>query len=133
MKYILHYLLTIPIFFLIDLLWLGVIGQPLYQKFLGHLLREQVNWKAAILFYLLYILGILVFAVYPALREDRVSHALLYGSLFGFFTYMTYELTNFAVIKDWAWQIVPIDILWGVVLCLAVSAGSFYLGKWILG
>ncbi len=95
-------------------------------------MRDQVNWKAAILFYLLYILGILVFAVYPALKVDKINYAILYGSMFGFFTYMTYELTNYAVIRDWSWQIVPIDILWGVVLCLAVSAGSFYLGKWIL-
>ena len=131
MKYILHYLLTIPVFFAVDLIWLGLIGKPLYEKYIGHLMREDVNWKAAILFYLLFILGILIFSVYPALKLEKVSHAIIYGALFGFFTYMTYELTNMAVIKDWSWQIVPIDILWGTVLCSLVAGGSYYVGKWI--
>lgn len=131
MKYIIHYLLTIPIFFAIDLIWLGWLGKPIYQKYLGHLMKENVQWTAAILFYLLYIVGILIFAVYPSLRSGKVSYALLYGSLFGFFTYMTYELTNMAVLADWSWKIVPIDILWGTILCALVSMGSYYAGKWL--
>ncbi len=131
MKYLIHFLLTVPIFFAVDIVWLGFLGKPLYQKYLGHLMAKDVNWKAAIVFYLLFIVGILIFAVYPALKIDKVSYALTYGALFGFFTYMTYELTNLAVIKDWAWQIVPIDIIWGVVLCTLVSLGSFYIGKWV--
>jgi uncharacterized membrane protein len=131
MKYLLHFLLTVPIFFAIDIVWLGFLGKPFYQKYLGHLMAEKVNWTAAIIFYFLFIVGILIFAVYPALRVDKVSYAIGYGALFGFFTYMTYELTNLAVLKDWPWQIVPIDIIWGVVLCTLVSLGSFYIGKWI--
>lgn len=131
MKYIIHFLLTVPVFFAVDLIWLGIIGKPIYQKYIGHLMAEKVNWTAAVIFYLLFILGILIFAVYPALKLDKVSYALTYGALFGFFTYMTYELTNMAVIKDWSWQIVPIDIIWGTVLCTLVSLGSFYIGKWI--
>jgi uncharacterized membrane protein len=131
MKYLLHFLLTVPIFFAVDIVWLGFLGKPFYQKYLGHLMAEKVNWTAAIIFYFLFIVGILIFAVYPALRVDKVSYAIGYGALFGFFTYMTYELTNLAVLKDWPWQIVPIDILWGVVLCTLVSLGSFYIGKWI--
>ena len=131
MKYILHFILTIPLFFAVDLIWLGVIGKPIYQKYIGHLMADKINWTAAIIFYLLYILGILIFAVYPAIKIDKLEHAILYGSLFGFFTYMTYELTNMAVIKNWTWAIVPIDILWGTILCTLVSIGSFYIGKWI--
>ncbi|MFT4970190.1 MAG: putative membrane protein [Chitinophagales bacterium] len=131
MKYLLHFLLTVPIFFAVDIVWLGFLGKPFYQKYLGHLMAEKVNWTAAIIFYFLFIVGILIFAVYPALRVDKVSYAIGYGALFGFFTYMTYELTNLAVLKDWPWQIVPIDIIWGVVLCTLVSLGSFYIGKWI--
>ena len=131
MKYLIHFLLTVPIFFAVDIVWLGFLGKPLYQKYLGHLMAKDVNWKAAIVFYLLFIVGILIFAVYPALKMDKVSYAIIYGALFGFFTYMTYELTNLAVIKDWAWQIVPIDIIWGVGLCTLVSLGSFYIGKWV--
>lgn len=131
MKYIIHFLLTVPVFFAVDLIWLGWLGRPLYKKYIGHLLAENVNWTAAIIFYLLFIIGIMVFAVYPALKLDKLGYALGYGALFGFFTYMTYELTNMAVIKDWSWPIVPIDILWGIVLCTAVSAGSFFIGKWL--
>lgn len=131
MKYIIHFLLTVPVFFAVDLVWLGIIGKPIYQKYIGHLMAEKVNWPAAITFYLLFIVGILIFAVYPALKIDKVSYAITYGALFGFFTYMTYELTNMAVIKDWSWQIVPIDIIWGTVLCTLVSLGSFYIGKWV--
>lgn len=131
MKYILHFILTIPIFFIIDLIWLGFLGRPLYKKYIGHLMTENVNWTAAIIFYLLFIIGILIIAVYPALKINKVSYALLYGAFFGFFTYMTYELTNMAVIKDWSWQIVPIDIIWGTILCTLVSLTSFYIGKWI--
>lgn len=130
-KYILHYLATIPVFFAIDLIWLGWVGRSIYKKHIGHLMADQVNWTAALLFYALFILGILIFAVHPALKADSSRYALIYGALFGFFTYMTYELTNMAVIDKWSWSIVPIDIVWGTVLCALVSYGSFYVGKWI--
>ena len=132
MKYVLHYFATIPIFFAIDLIWLGWLGRPLYKKYLGHLMATDTNWIAAALFYSLFILGILIFAVYPALKIESPKYALTYGALFGFFTYMTYELTNLAVIEGWSWQIVPIDILWGVILCAGVSVGSYYAGRWLL-
>jgi uncharacterized membrane protein len=130
-KLILHYLATVPIFFAIDIIWLGWLGRPLYKKYIGHLMASPPNWSAALMFYALYILGILIFAVWPALKLKDPQHALLYGALFGFFTYMTYELTNMAVIKGWSWSIVPIDILWGVILCSAVSVCSYYAGIWL--
>ena len=130
--YLKLYALTVPVFFIIDLLWLGVVAKGLYQRHLGYILSPQVKWPAAIIFYLLYIGGILIFAVVPAVTKDSWQHAMLYGALFGFFTYMTYELTNLALIKDWPLNIVVIDIIWGVVLCTAVAALSFIIGKWLL-
>ena len=118
------------VFFAIDLLWLGVIGKNIYQKYLGHLLGD-VNWGAALIFYLLFIVGIFIFSIIPGLEKDSVSHALIYGVLFGFFTYATYDLTNLATLKDWPLQIVFIDILWGVVLTGSVATAGFYIGKWI--
>ena len=132
MKYILHYVATVPIFFVVDLFWLGWLGRPIYKKYIGHLMTTDTNWTAALTFYALFILGILIFAVYPALKLGDPKHALIYGALFGFFTYMTYELTNMAVIEGWSWGIVPIDIIWGVILCSSVSIGSYYVGRWIL-
>jgi uncharacterized membrane protein len=125
--YIKLYIATVPIFFTIDLLWIGVVAENFYTKNLDHLLSPQVNWLAAIIFYLIYITGILIFAVLPGLNKNSLGKAVLLGALFGFFTYMTYELTNFALIKDWPINVVIIDILWGVILCSCVSAFSFFI------
>jgi uncharacterized membrane protein len=130
--YLKLYALTIPVFFVIDLLWLGVVAKGFYQRNLRYILSPDVNWPAAILFYLIYIAGILIFAVVPAVAKDSLRHAVLWGALFGFFTYMTYELTNLALLKDWPLNIVFVDILWGVVLCTAVATLSFYIAKWLV-
>jgi len=125
------YLLTVPIFFAIDLIWLGVIAKDLYQKNLAHLLSPEVNWPAAFLFYLVYIAGILVFAVKPGLAEGSLHRAALWGALFGFFTYATYDLTNLATLRDWPLKVVVVDIAWGSLLCTVVASGSFLLGRWL--
>jgi len=130
--YLKLYALTVPVFFIIDLIWLGVVAKGYYQKNLNTLLRPQVNWIAAIIFYLIFIAGILIFAVLPAVAKDSWRQAVLWGALFGFFTYMTYELTNLALLKNWPFNIVIVDILWGVVLCAAVATISFYIAKLLL-
>lgn len=127
--YLKLYALTVPVFFIIDLIWLGVVAKGFYQKNLNHFLSPQVNWPAAIIFYLIYIAGILIFAVLPAVAKDSLRHAMLYGALFGFFTYMTYELTNLALLKGWPLNIVVIDIMWGVVLCSVVASIGFYTAR----
>ena len=126
------YGLTVPVFFIIDLIWLGVVAKGFYQKNLKYILSPNVNWTAAIIFYLIYIAGILIFAVLPAVAKDSLRHAAVWGALFGFFTYATYDLTNLALLKDWPLNIVLVDILWGVVLCSVVASLSFYLAKWLL-
>ncbi|NLC30812.1 MAG: DUF2177 family protein [Candidatus Moranbacteria bacterium] len=123
------YLIAVPIFFLIDLTWLGLIAKNIYQKYMGHLMRPTPNWTAAVIFYLLFIVGLVIFAIYPAIRNNSWSYALLYGAMFGFFTYMTFDLTSLAVIKDWRWQIVIIDIIWGIVLSSSVSVLAYLIGK----
>jgi uncharacterized membrane protein len=130
--YLKLYALTVPVFFVVDLIWLGVVARGFYQKNLKNLLSPNVNWAAAIVFYLIFIAGILIFAVIPALNKDSWRHAVLWGALFGFFTYMTYELTNLALLKNWPLNIVIVDILWGVVLCTAVATASFCIAKWLL-
>lgn len=126
MKYLLPYIIATPIFFVIDLLWLGVIARPIYKKYLGHLMAENVKWGAAIIFYLLFIAGLVIFAIVPALEKGSPWYAVMYGGLFGFFAYMTYELTNYAVLKDWPLGIVWIDIVWGTVLGALVAGLAFY-------
>ena len=130
-KLLLGYFLTALVFFTIDLLWLGLIAKNMYNKLLGHLLAEQVNWPAAIIFYLLFIIGILIFAVLPAIEKESLQHAIIYGVLFGFFTYATYDLTNLATLKDWPTKVVWIDILWGMVLTGSVATAGYYIFKWL--
>lgn len=130
MKIFLLYLATVPIFFGIDLLWIGIVAKELYSKSIPGL-SSQPNWVAAIIFYLLYIIGILIFAVLPNL-EKGWSQALIYGALFGFFAYATYDLTNYAVIKGWPLSIALIDLAWGTVLTGVVATASFFIGKKIV-
>jgi uncharacterized membrane protein len=132
MKVIYLYLLTIPVFFGIDMIWLGDVARGFYRTHLGHLLRPDVNWTAAIIFYLLYIIGILIFATMPALDKNSPLQAVLLGGLFGFFAYATYDLTNLATLKDWPVIVVWVDIAWGVVLTASVSTASFFIGRWLM-
>lgn len=125
------YLLTVPIFFLFDIVWLGYVAKKFYRQNLAFILSPEVNWVAAIAFYLIYIVGILFFAVAPALEKASLMRALVWGGLYGFFTYATYDLTNLALIKDWPLKIVVVDIIWGMVLCAAVAVLSFNVARWI--
>ncbi len=129
--YLKVYALTVPVFFLIDMLWLGVVAKNFYQKNLEYILSPTVNWPAAIIFYLIYIMGILIFAVFPGLEKDSLTKTLILGALFGFFTYATYDLTNLATIKSWPLKVVIVDIIWGIILCSLVARSSFYIAKWL--
>jgi uncharacterized membrane protein len=132
MKVIYLYFLTIPVFFGIDLIWLGFVAKGFYRNNLGHLLRSDVNWSAALVFYLLYIGGILIFATLPALEKKSLYQAVVLGGLFGFFAYATYDLTNMATLKDWPLNVVIVDIIWGIVLTASVAAVSFLIGRWLM-
>jgi uncharacterized membrane protein len=121
------YLATVPVFFAIDMLWLGVLARNFYQTNLRHLLSPEVNWPAAFVFYFIYIAGILLFAVRPGLEAQSLGRACLWGALFGFFTYATYDLTNLATLREWPLSVVLVDIAWGTVLCTLVAGGSYLL------
>ncbi len=130
-KLILSYLLTFAVFFVIDMAWLGFIAKDLYRKHLSGFLSDEVNWPAAFIFYLLFIIGVFIFAIMPAVEKDSVRTAMILGGLFGFFTYATYDLTNLATLKNWPVVIVGIDVVWGFVLTGMVSTAGFYIVKWI--
>ncbi len=127
MQTILVYGITTLIFFAIDMLWIGLIARSFYREKLGFILSTEVNWPAAIMFYLLYIVGILYFAVLPALREHNWQTALMQGAVLGLLCYATYDLTNMATIKNWPLVVVIVDMLWGVVLTGSVALVSYLL------
>ena len=127
MTFIKTYLVTFIVFFAIDLVWLGVIAKDLYRKHLGFLMADNVNWAAAIGFYMLFILGLIFFALDPALKKESLTYAILVGGFFGLVTYATYDMTNLATLKDWPVYITVIDIAWGTFLCSMTTAGSFII------
>ncbi len=111
------YAITVVVFFAIDLIWLGVVAKGFYARHLGHLLREQVNWPAAILFYLVYIAGIQMFVLIPGLQHGWSGmQVALMGALLGFFAYCTFDLTCLALLKSWPLFVTVVDIGWGTVL-----------------
>jgi uncharacterized membrane protein len=128
LQFIYLYILTVPVFFIIDMLWLGVVAKNFYQTKLAGFLG-QTNWTAAVVFYLIFIIGILFFAVAPALGQESLFKAILLGALFGFFTYATYDLTNLATLNNWPIAVVVVDIIWGAVLSASVATVSFLMGK----
>jgi uncharacterized membrane protein len=118
------YAIALPIFFAIDMLWLGVVAKNLYKNQLGYLMTPNVNWIAAIVFYLLFIVGLVVFIISPAMEKHSIMHAVLYGALFGLISYATYDLTNLATVKDWPILITGIDLVWGSVLAALVCSAT---------
>lgn len=126
------YLITLAVFFLIDIVWLGVVAKNFYRLHLGTMLSPKVNWGAAILFYLLFIAGLLIFVIRPALVQGAVLPALLLGALFGLISYATYDLSNLATLKDWPLIVTVVDLVWGTTLGGLVSLISTLLGRWLL-
>lgn len=125
MDFVKVYLVAVIIFFGIDLIWLGLVAQRFYQNQIGFLLRSSVNWPAAIVFYLLYISGLVYFAIYPAVTGGSWQTALFTGAFFGFITYATYDLTNLATLKNWPLLVTIVDLAWGTFLGATVSVATF--------
>jgi uncharacterized membrane protein len=130
-KYCIIYAASLLVFLVVDFIWLGWVAQSFYHRQLGELLSQRVNWPAAIAFYMIYIVGLMIFCVAPALSRASLGNAMVLGALYGFFTYATYELTNYALIRNWPAALVPVDIAWGVVLCTIVSTGGYSVGRWL--
>lgn len=107
----------------LDLLWLGVVAKPWYQQGIGHLMMDKPHVGVAVVFYLVYAVGLVVFAVAPDGVSGDWGRTLLRGALFGFFAYATYDLTNLATLKGWPVRIAVLDIGWGTLVS-AVSAAA---------
>lgn len=130
MTFLKLYAIAVPVFFVIDLIWLGIVAQAFYQDQIGQLLKPNVNWWAAIVFYLLFVAGIIVFVVQPALEKESWKTAVILGGFFGFICYATYDLTNLAVAKDWPLTVTIVDLIWGTVLCSMVSSITFVIARY---
>ena len=131
MKLLFSYLLTMLVFFAIDIAWIGGFAKKFYWGNMGSLLKDDINWAAALIFYLLYIVGIFVFAIVPAVDNDSLKTAIIYGGLFGFFCYATYDLTNLATMKGFPMKVAIVDMIWGVILTSSVATAGFYITRWM--
>ncbi len=129
MQFLYLYLVSIPVFMAIDLLWLGVIAKSFYFEKLGSLLRTSPDWTAAVIFYLIFIFGLTFFATYPAYEAGSLVKAVLLGGLFGFMAYATYDLTNLATLKGWSLTVSLVDMAWGTFLGATVSSGAFLITR----
>lgn len=123
--------MSVPVFFAIDMVWLGLVASNFYKSQLGSLMGD-INWTAAIIFYLVFLVGLTYFAIYPAAIKNSLMTAAMLGALFGFFTYATYDLTNLATLKNWPLSVTIVDMVWGTVLGATVSVVTLYAFKWFL-
>lgn len=123
------YLATLVIFLAIDVVWLRLVALPLFERHIGPMMREKPDLKVAAIFYAFYGVGLVYFAAAPGLAAGSVGLAFLNGTLLGLLAYGTYECTNMATLKNWAWPMVISDTLWGGVLS-GISAAS---AVWLMG
>lgn len=121
------FLIAFAVFIVVDLIWLGFIAKDLYQKEIGHLMAKSVNWWAAIIFYLIYLAGLVYFVINPAVVAKDWLLALKNGLLFGFITYATYDLTNLATLSAWPLRITLIDLAWGSFLGASISTITYWI------
>ena len=121
------YGLAFLVFFVVDLIWLGLVAKRLYQKEIGQLLKPDVNWVAAMIFYALFIAGLAIFVLMPGVDANSLSKVMMLGAFFGLVTYATYDLTNLATLKDFTLKITLIDLTWGTFLGFSTSTLSYLI------
>ena len=128
--YLVPFFVTLILFASIDFLWLFATSQ-MYKKYLAHLLDPNVNWIGILLFYPLYALGLYIFVIKPFGQDSSLAQLFLQGAFFGIVTYGTYDLTNYATLREWPGFIVVIDMCWGALISGLVSVATVCILKWI--
>ncbi len=123
------YFVALPVFFVIDMVWLGLVAKTFYKKHLGFLMRPDIIWPAAIAFYLLFVVGLVLFVIEPAVQSASWPRALISGALFGLICYATYDLSNLATLKDWPVIVTAVDLAWGATVTASVSVITFFFAK----
>lgn len=127
MIWLAYFAVTFVVFMGIDLIWLGFVAKNIYSKYLGYLMAPKVNWLAALVFYVIFIVGVLYFVIAPSLVDRDFTQLVIRAMLFGFMTYATYDLTNLATVRDWPITITIIDLIWGTTLSTSVSVISYLI------
>lgn len=119
--------IAFPIMLVLDLLWIGVLGQGFYRSQLGSMLRPDVLWPAALAFYVIYAFAVSYFVLTPAIGAHSLMKALLAGALLGLAAYAAYDFTNLATISDWPLTLTFVDLAWGVLVTTATSGATYLI------
>lgn len=130
MKFLAAYLATLSTLIALDMVWLGLVAKKYYAAWIGHLLAAQPHMATAVLFYALYALGLVLFAVAPDAVTRSWRQILTAAALYGFFTYMTYDLTNLATLHKWPLKLTLLDIGWGMVMCICAATSGALATRW---
>ena len=123
----LTYIVSVPVFFIVDMIWLGVIAKGFYRKALEPLMTPNINWVAAIIFYLLFLVGVLIFALLPGMERRSLLYTIVMAALFGFIAYATYDLTNLATLRDWPLMLSIVDMIWGSFLSASTATITYLI------
>jgi uncharacterized membrane protein len=132
LRYLTAYVCTAFIIFPIDMVWIGYLGRDIYRRGMGEILATQPNIPAAVAFYVIYTIGLVIFAVGPAMANGSWRTAMIWGALFGFFAYATYDFTNLATLKSFPFAMAMIDLAWGTVVSAVSATGGFFVTRFVL-
>ena len=133
MTYVASYIAALITFLATDMVWLGIMASRFYKPALGDIAVAGVNLPPAIVFYVIYPIGLVIFAITPALKSGTMTTAAIYGALFGFFTYATYDLSNYATLRNWTLELTLVDMAWGTILGAVTSVVAFWIVSKIIG
>ena len=131
-RYVAGYLAVALVIVALDMLWLGVVAKTMYQQAIGHLMAEQPKVLAAIAFYALYAVGLVVFGLAPQAEDLGWARTVCMGALFGFFAYATYDLSNLATLRNWPIRLTLIDMAWGTALSATASGAGKAAMNWAM-
>ena len=132
MIYIKLFLASFVTFLLLDAIWLGLIARTFYAKNLALYLTDNVIWPSALIFYVIFNIGLLVFVILPSIEKNSYTTLVIYSLLYGLVTFATYDLTNLATIKDWPLIVSIVDMSYGMFVALASSSAAFYVNKYFM-
>lgn len=113
----------------LDFLWLGVVAKDFYAREMGDLLRPQIQWGPALLFYAVYVAAVVTFVVLPAIERASLARAIAMGAFFGFAAYAAYDLTSLALIRGFTMRVAAVDLAWGAVVTATASAAGYLVGR----
>lgn len=130
-QFVIAYVSSAVAFLAMDSVWLTLMAERLYRPSIGHLMLDKFQYGPAVLFYAIYVIGVVVLAVSPALDKGQWSSALLLGGLLGLVAYGAYDMTNQATLRGWPWRLTLIDLCWGTVVTGVASTVGYAVTRWV--